>query len=65
MLGKRGRLFRVHRRSIRPNYVMIKLELATVVFVMEGILTKNNLLRFPPKPKEAKLKIMGGDSLCS
>ena len=29
--------------------------------LMEGILTKNNWLRFPPKPKEAKLKIVGGD----
>ena len=29
--------------------------------MMEGILTKNNWLRFPPKPKEAKPKIMGGD----
>ena len=25
---------------------------------MEGLLTKNNWLRFPPKPKEAKLNIM-------
>ena len=31
----------------------------------EGILTKNNWLRFPPKPKEAKLKIMGGDFIWS
>ena len=30
-------------------------------FKMEGILTKNNWLRFPPKSKEAKLKIVGGD----
>ena len=29
--------------------------------MMEGILTKNNWLRFPPKPKEAKLNIIGGD----
>ena len=29
--------------------------------MMEGILTKNNWLRFPPKPKKAKLNIMGGD----
>ena len=29
--------------------------------MMEGILTKNNWLRFPPKPKKAKLKIVGGD----
>ena len=29
---------------------------------MEGLLTKNNWLRFPQKPKEAKLNIMGGDS---
>ena len=28
---------------------------------MEGLLTKNNWLRFPPKPKEAKLNIFGGD----
>ena len=28
---------------------------------MEGLLTKNNWLRFPPKPKEAKLNIVGGD----
>ena len=27
----------------------------------EGILTKNNWLRFPPKLKEAMLNIMGGD----
>ena len=27
----------------------------------EGFLTKNNWLRFPSKPKEAKLNIMGGD----
>ena len=33
--------------------------------MMEGILTKNNRLRFPPKPKEAKLKIMGGDFILS
>ena len=33
--------------------------------IMEGILTKNNWLRFPPKPKEAKLKIMGGDFIWS
>ena len=26
--------------------------------MMEGILTKNNWLRFPPKPKEAKLNIV-------
>ena len=31
--------------------------------MMEGILTKSNWLRFPPKPKEAKLNIMGGDLL--
>ena len=29
--------------------------------MMEGILTKNNWHRFPPKPKEAKLKIAGED----
>ena len=29
--------------------------------MMEGILTKNNQLRFPPKPKEAKLNITGDD----
>ena len=27
---------------------------------MEGLLTKNNWMRFPPKPKDAKLNIMGG-----
>ena len=31
--------------------------------MMERILTKNNWLRFPPKPEEAKLLIMGGDLL--
>ena len=31
------------------------------LYMMEGILTKNNWLRFPPKPKEAKLNIMGRD----
>ena len=30
-------------------------------WMMEGLLTKDNWLRFPPKPKEAKLNIMGGD----
>ena len=29
--------------------------------MMEGILTKNDWLRFSPKPKEAKLNIMGVD----
>ena len=38
----------------------------TIVFVwshskMEGLLTKNNWLRFPPEPEEAKLNIIGGD----
>ena len=28
---------------------------------MEGLVTKNNWLWFPPKPKEAKLNIVGGD----
>ena len=28
---------------------------------MEGLLTKNNWLRFPPKPKKAKPTIVGGD----
>ena len=31
--------------------------------MMEGILTKNNWLRFPPKPEEAELMIMGGGFL--
>ena len=30
--------------------------------MIEGILTKNNWLRFPAKPKEVKLKIIGGDN---
>ena len=44
-----------------PYLGVIQLLYLSGLNMMEGILTKNKWLRFPPKPKEAQLNILGGD----
>ena len=41
------------------NLALIPLLYLSGLNKMEGLLTKSNWLRFPPKPKEDKLNIMG------
>ena len=55
-------------RAIFVSLVNVTLQTSTylnIVFVWSqydgGIIDKNNWLGFPPKPKEAKLNMMGGD----
>ena len=42
-------------------YAIVPLLYFSGLNMMEGILTKSNWLRFPPKPKETEPQIMGGD----
>ena len=50
----------MHFITIKSNRLKVVLYLSGLN-MMEGILTQNKWLRFPSKPKEDKLKIMGGD----